>query len=261
MVMSSSNYWFRISKCFGSANYIADGDVVKRGNYRAGTTTKGTGGAGHSAARLRLMQLPRNARGMHRGNDFAASHAITLLRPHDGAGTAARRTTRGRTPAARLDLTLPTVSGLITELDRAGFVIRLLDETDHRDTVVRFTADKEADIHASLDQAAAPIRACPRKTGPAERRAFAQAMSLLETELRRRRHNAPATVSGCSLHDEVSRALSPLDPARISSRPNSSAGMFGIRSAPWVNSEAGALAHHGRIGERDAAPRSRRGQR
>jgi DNA-binding MarR family transcriptional regulator len=84
------------------------------------------GSSGHSALCLRLMQLfPRVTGGMRRWQDRAAPAPAALSPRH----VAAAGQIRGgpltvRALAARLDLTLPTVSGVLADLDRAGLVER-----------------------------------------------------------------------------------------------------------------------------------------
>ena len=146
--------------------------------------------SGHSAVCLRLMQLlPRVARGMRRSQDLATPETLTPLGPRHVAALEQLRDgplTVG-TLAAQLDLTLPTVSGVIAELDRAGFVLREPDVTDRRRTIVRFTPAKEADIRAWLDDAAAPLSRVLDQLSSQEQAAFLKAMDLLETELQPRK--------------------------------------------------------------------------
>ena len=87
--------------------------------------------------------------------------------------------------AARLGLTLPTVSGVLADLDRAGFVERHPDPADRRRTIVAITPAQAALIGEWLDGAASPIARVLDKLSPSEQEAFLKAMDLLETELRR----------------------------------------------------------------------------
>jgi len=80
-----------------------------------------TGDPGHSMLCLRLMQLfPRVARGMRRHQDRAAPGHSRAPRaaPHRRPATPARRPLTVGTLAAALGLTLPTVSGVLADLDR-----------------------------------------------------------------------------------------------------------------------------------------------
>ena len=87
------------------------------------------GSSGYSALCLRLMQLfPRVTRGMRRWQDRAAPVPSPLSPRHVAALEQVRGgpLTVGEL-ASRLDLTLPTVSGVLADLDRAGLVERRSD--------------------------------------------------------------------------------------------------------------------------------------
>jgi DNA-binding MarR family transcriptional regulator len=145
------------------------------------------GGSRHSAVCLRLMQLfPRVTRGMRRHQDRFAPDAPAPLGPRH---VAALEQLRGGpltvgTLAARLDLTLSTVSGVLADLDRAGFVERHADTCDRRRTIVQVMPGKSALIEEWLDGAAAPLARVLDRLAPCERAAFLKAMDMLEAELR-----------------------------------------------------------------------------
>jgi DNA-binding MarR family transcriptional regulator len=86
--------------------------------------------------------------------------------------------------ASRLGLTLPTVSGVLADLDRAGFVERRPDPADRRRTIVQIPGAQAALIGEWLDGAATPLARVLDKLAPSEQEAFLKAMDLLETELR-----------------------------------------------------------------------------
>ena len=86
--------------------------------------------------------------------------------------------------AARLGLTLPTVSGVLADLDRAGLVERHPDPADRRRTIVQISTAKATLIGEWLDGAATPLARVLDKLAPSEQEAFLKAMDLLETELR-----------------------------------------------------------------------------
>ncbi len=150
---------------------------------------EGTGGSQHSAACLRLVQLfPRVIRGMRRWQDSAAPrasaplshrHVAALEQIRDGQLTVGEL-------ASRLGLTLPTVSGVLADLDRAGLIERHPDPADRRRTIVAIAPGQAALIGQWLDGAARPLARVLEKLSPAEQEAFLKAMDLLETELRSR---------------------------------------------------------------------------
>jgi DNA-binding MarR family transcriptional regulator len=145
------------------------------------------GGSRHSAACLRLMQLfPRVMRGMRRWQDRVAPASPAPLGPRHIAALEQLRggpLTVGEL-AARLGLTLPTVSGVLAELDRAGFIERRPDPADRRRTIVAISAARAALIGEWLDGAATPLARVLDQLDPGEQEAFLKAMDLLETELR-----------------------------------------------------------------------------
>ena len=149
--------------------------------------TEEAGGSRHSALCLRLMQLfPRVSRGMRRWQDRAAPktpaplgprHVAALGQLRDGPVTVSEL-------AARLGLTLPTVSGVLADLDRAGLVERHADPADRRRTIVEIIPAQRALVHDWLDGVAGPLARVLDKLAPSEQAAFLKAMDLLETELR-----------------------------------------------------------------------------
>jgi DNA-binding MarR family transcriptional regulator len=152
-----------------------------------GTVAGDPNDAKHSALCLRLMQLvPRIARGMRRSQDRAAPRTSAPLGPRHVAALEQLRDgplTVG-TLAARLDLTLSTVSGVLADLDRAGFVARSADADDRRRTIARITPAKNALVEAWLDDAAQPLARVLDRLAPEEQAAFLKAMDMLEIELR-----------------------------------------------------------------------------
>ena len=149
--------------------------------------TEETGGSQHSALCLRLMQLfPRVSRGMRRWQDRAAPGVPAPLGPRH---IAALEQLRGGPIgvgelAGRLGLTLPTVSGVLADLDRAGFVDRRPDPADRRRTIVVISEAKKALAAEWLDGAAGPLARVLDRLDPSEQAAFLKAMDMLEAELR-----------------------------------------------------------------------------
>ena len=147
------------------------------------------GGSEHSALCLRLVQLfPRVIRGMRRWQDRAAPPAPAPLSPRHVAALEQIRggpVTVGEL-ASRLGLTLTTVSGVLADLDRAGFIERHPDPADRRRTIVQVIPAQAALIGEWLDGAAKPLARVLDKLSPSEQAAFLKAMDLLETELHSR---------------------------------------------------------------------------
>ena len=154
--------------------------------------TEQAGGSSHSASShsalcLRLMQLfPRVSRGMRRWQDRSAPPTQAPLGPRH---VAALEQLRGGPVtvselASRLGLTLPTVSGVLADLDRAGLVSRQPDPADRRRTIVQVNPAQAALVGQWLDGAAGPLARVLDQLAPSEQAAFLKAMDLLETELR-----------------------------------------------------------------------------
>jgi DNA-binding MarR family transcriptional regulator len=140
----------------------------------------------HSVVCLRLMQVFRRvSRGMRRWQDRAAPPATAPLSPRHVA--ALEQLLGGPVTvselASRLGLTLTTVSGVLADLDRAGFIERHPDPADRRRTIVQVIPAQAALIGEWLDGAAKPLARVLDKLSPSEQAAFLKAMDLLETEL------------------------------------------------------------------------------
>ena len=144
------------------------------------------GSPAHTALCLRLMQLfPRVSRGMRRWQDRVAPssraplgprHAAALLQLLGGPVTVGEI-------ASGLGLTLPTVSGVLADLDRAGFIDRQPDPADRRKTLVQIHPAKRDAAEHWLDGAAGPLARVLGKLEPGEQAAFLKAMDMLEAEL------------------------------------------------------------------------------
>lgn len=143
------------------------------------------GSSEHSVLCLRLMRLfPRVTRGMRRWQDRVAPtpaplsprHVAALEQIRDGPLTVGEL-------ASRLGLTLPTVSGLLADLDRAGLIDRHPDPADRRRTIIQIIPGQATLIGHWLDGAAQPLARVLDQLTPAEQETFLKAMNLLETEL------------------------------------------------------------------------------
>jgi DNA-binding MarR family transcriptional regulator len=165
---------------------IAEPHILAVSMSRGGAMGEEAGGSRHSAVCLRLVQLlPRISRGMRRFHDRAAPQSLIPLGPRHVAALEQLREgplTVG-VLATRLGLTLSTVSGVLADLDRAGFVARQADAGDRRRTMVQIRPGRHAEIQEWLDRAAAPLARVLDRLDPAEQAAFLKAMNMLETEL------------------------------------------------------------------------------
>src|ERR1700683_3194138 len=133
----------------------------------------------HSVLCLRLVQLfPRVIRGMRRWQAHGAPPAPAPLSPRHVAALEQIRggpLTVGEL-ASRLGLTLPTVSGVLADLDRASFVERHPDPADRRRTIVQVVPGQAGLISQWLDGAAKPIARVLDQLSPTEQQAFLKAM-------------------------------------------------------------------------------------
>ena len=140
----------------------------------------------HSVMCLRLMQAFRRvSRGMRRWQDGASPPVTAPLSPRHVAALEQLIDSPVTVSelAARLGLTLPTVSGVLADLDRAGFIERHPDPADRRRTIVGVIPAKAALIGEWLDGAARPLARVLDQLSPSEQDTFLKAMSLLESEL------------------------------------------------------------------------------
>lgn len=141
----------------------------------------------HSPLCHRLMQIfPVVFRGLRRWQDRAAPDSLAPLTPRHIAMLQQLRggpVTIGHL-AAVLGLSMSTVSGVIADLDRAGYIARRQDPADRRRTFVTIAADRQEVIGTWLDGAANPVARVLDKLDPGEQEAFLKAMDLLEAELR-----------------------------------------------------------------------------
>jgi DNA-binding MarR family transcriptional regulator len=141
----------------------------------------------HSAVCLRLIELlTRIPTRMRRYQKSAAPDISADLSPRHVA--ALRQLTDGPLTvselAGRLELTLPTVSGVLADLDRAGFVTRQPDPADRRRTIVQISPAQVLPVRQWLDGAASPVARVLDRLTATEQAAFLKAMDMLETELR-----------------------------------------------------------------------------
>jgi len=128
--------------------------------------------------------FPRVIRGLRRHQERAAPESSAALGPRHIA--ALQELLAGPVGvgdlAYRLALTLPTVSGVIADLDRAGFVERRTDSLDRRRTIVEIAPGGRCSVESWLEGSVAPLARVLAALEPQERVAFLKAMDLLERE-------------------------------------------------------------------------------
>ncbi len=140
----------------------------------------------HEGLRKLTQLLPRVMRGMRKQADEPLALRGTTLGPRHASVLALLRE-QDRTVgalASELDLNLATVSGLVADLERVGFVGRSPDPADRRRTIVTVAPGQDVLVDTWLDGASAPIVRALEQLDDAERATFVKAMTLLESELR-----------------------------------------------------------------------------
>jgi DNA-binding MarR family transcriptional regulator len=122
---------------------------------------------------VRRSQTPPTAQGAKLGPRHGAT--LSLLNEH-GALTVGQL-------ATRLGLTLPTTSGIVADVEKAGFAQRAADPADRRRTIVSLVPQHNEALGVWLDGANAPMVRALDKLSPDERAALLKAMSFLQAEL------------------------------------------------------------------------------
>jgi DNA-binding MarR family transcriptional regulator len=135
----------------------------------------------------KLVQLfPQVSRGLRRRQVPVAVVDAAALGPRHSAALSLLRE-RGPMSvgsiAGELGLTLATVSGIITDAERAGFVERKPDPGDRRRTIVSLVPQQSAAVSSWIDGASAPMERALDRLSPDERASFVKAMTFLEAEL------------------------------------------------------------------------------
>lgn len=87
--------------------------------------------------------------------------------------------------AERLEVSLATVSLLVTELADWDIVERSSDESDRRRTLVSVPDEHRAMLRAIVDQRLAPLQRTLARLEPAQRAGFAEGLKILAHELDR----------------------------------------------------------------------------
>ncbi|HZV75932.1 MAG TPA: MarR family transcriptional regulator [Conexibacter sp.] len=85
--------------------------------------------------------------------------------------------------AARLGLSVSTVSLMVGELSRAGLLERTEDARDRRRTLVRLHGDHDAEVSAWMQQRIAPVRRALDRLSPDARAHFLDGWRVLAEEV------------------------------------------------------------------------------
>jgi len=167
------------------------GDVVPSGDAGPSDERECTV---HEGMRRLVQLLPRVMRGMRRRPDEPVELQGVALGPRHGSVLALVRDEERSVGSLAIEvgLNLATVSGVVADLERAGFVERWPDPSDRRRTLVRVVPGNEATVDLWLEGATAPILRVLHHLDPEERAVFVKAMSLLEAELNREQAGCPS---------------------------------------------------------------------
>jgi len=144
-----------------------------------------TGESLQDCLRKLVQLLPQVTRAMRRSQTPPTVHGAKLG-PRHGAALSLLSENGSLTVgqlATRLGLTLPTTSGIVADVEKAGFVERTADPTDRRRTIVSLVPQHNEALGVWLDGANAPMARALDKLNPDERAALVKAMSLLQSEL------------------------------------------------------------------------------
>ncbi len=147
----------------------------------------------HEGVRKLIELFPRVARGLRRtvpsSTDADAAlgnrHRSLLSAIYDGEATVGAL-------AATLGLNLATTSGLIADLERAGFAERYSDPVDRRRTIVRVPSTRRGCAERWLDGSNVALVRAMEHLSPQERAALVKAMTYLDGEL----NGTPSTTLG-----------------------------------------------------------------
>ena len=140
--------------------------------------------------RLKNRPLPEHA--SLSGRPFAPRHVSTLLQIAQAAPLGMSEL------AERMNVSLATVSQVVTDLEEWGLVERTTDPADRRRTLVNVAAEHRPTTQLILDQRLRPLDRTLRRLEPDERTALIRGLGVLAEELDRNdTHNAA--------HNEVRR--------------------------------------------------------
>jgi DNA-binding MarR family transcriptional regulator len=113
------------------------------------------------------------------GVPFAPRHVSTLLQISQDAPIGMSEL------AVRMNVSLATMSQVVTDLEEWGLVERSTDAADRRRTLVSITAEHRPTIRALFEQRLRPIDRTLRRLEPDERAALIRGLTILGEELDR----------------------------------------------------------------------------
>ena len=132
--------------------------------------------------RLKNRPLPEHA--SLSGRPFAPRHVSTLLQIAQAAPLGMSDL------AERMNVSLATVSQVVTDLEEWGLVERTTDPGDRRRTLVNVAAEHRPTTQLILDQRLRPLDRALRRLEPDERTALIRGLGVLAEELdRNETHN------------------------------------------------------------------------
>lgn len=138
----------------------------------------------HEGVRNLVRLLPRITRGLRRLRGPVVDGGVALGNRHRSLLSAIyeREATVGAL-AESLGLNLATTSGLVADLERAGFAERYSDPADRRRTIVGVPVASRPYVQQWLDGSTAPLARALEHLSSQERAALVRAMTFLDSEL------------------------------------------------------------------------------
>lgn len=133
--------------------------------------------------RLKNRPLPEHA-SLH-GVPFAPRHISTLLQIGQDAPIGMSEL------AERMNVSLATISQVVTDLEDWGLVTRATDAADRRRTLVSVAPEHRASIRAIFEQRLRPLDRTLRRLEPDERSGLLRGLTLLAEELDRAADTTP----------------------------------------------------------------------
>jgi DNA-binding MarR family transcriptional regulator len=121
------------------------------------------------------------------GVPFAPRHVSTLLQISQDAPVGMSEL------AVRMNVSLATISQVVTDLEEWGLVERTTDPADRRRTLVSVVAEHQPTIRAIFEQRLRPLNRTLRRLEPDERAALIRGLTVLSEELDRNETATPTT--------------------------------------------------------------------